>query len=107
MSEKRTKAKRKALRGKPLMRAILRQITRHPETHDQRSFHCGTRRCIAGWAQILGGRKRDETTAIDDAFEFLGIPDTTETWGRYFSESLQNKEAIANCRDWLKERKSK
>lgn len=40
----------------PLFRKIYRQITEHPETHDQRAFestYCGTQRCIAGWAVAL------------------------------------------------------
>jgi hypothetical protein len=41
----------------PLAKAILRQITEHPETHEQSSWMghkaCGTTHCIAGWAAAL------------------------------------------------------
>lgn len=40
-----------------LFQKIYDQITQHPETHDQGHFeaewHCGTTRCIAGWAVIM------------------------------------------------------
>lgn len=39
----------------PLAEAVLKQITEHPEQHDQSSYgerrsDCGTTHCIAGWA---------------------------------------------------------
>jgi len=42
----------------PLAEAVLKQITEHPEQHDQASFgvrraDCGTTYCIAGWAIAL------------------------------------------------------
>lgn len=42
-----------------LMRAVREQITKHPETHDQKGWgirtKCGTTHCIAGWACALSG----------------------------------------------------
>src|SRR6185295_20368115 len=36
---------------------IIAQITQHPETHQQSTWHssCGTRHCVAGWATTLSG----------------------------------------------------
>lgn len=36
---------------------VLRQITEHPETHDQCTWHsiCGTKHCVAGWTTHLAG----------------------------------------------------
>lgn len=43
----------------PLAQMVLRQITEHPETHNQESWanECGTVHCIAGWALALSGKQ--------------------------------------------------
>jgi hypothetical protein len=40
-----------------LAAAVLQQIERHPETHDQSMWHsaCNTKHCVAGWAVQLAG----------------------------------------------------
>lgn len=50
------------IRGKELAQKILKQITEHPETHDQGSWvnafnECGTTYCIAGWAVAFNSRQ--------------------------------------------------
>lgn len=44
------------LRGRELGEAVLRQIERNPESHDQGQVmdRCGSVGCIAGWAVVLG-----------------------------------------------------
>ncbi len=67
--------------------AVLDQIKAHPEKWGQNSYHCGTKHCFAGWAQILAGKydpevwrgrvctaSMEEYEALHDtAEEFLGI----------------------------------
>jgi uncharacterized protein YjbI with pentapeptide repeats len=38
-----------------LAKRVLQQITEHPESWDQKVWHCRTRHCIAGWAVVLAG----------------------------------------------------
>ena len=67
--------KTEPLRGEKLLKTAINQILAHPESWDQTSWHsdCGTRHCLAGWCQILGGRKADGAKASADAAELLGI----------------------------------
>jgi hypothetical protein len=51
-----------------LAEKVLDQITKHPETHDQRYYtgydvDCGTSACVAGWAVLLDHRT---TISIED-----------------------------------------
>ena len=59
--------KTKPLRGKALLRAAINQIIQNPKTWNQRSYHCGTKHCVAGWCQILGGRTKKEIEATEQA----------------------------------------
>lgn len=52
---------------------VLDQITQHPETWDQYTWHCGTTHCFAGWAQILSGQPACETTVRRDARIYLDL----------------------------------
>lgn len=67
--------------------AILDQVRMHPETHDQNSWHggnfppdpsgqaCGTTHCVAGWAEVLMGKRITwEPTKFAQAA--LGLGDT-------------------------------
>ena len=42
----------------PRFKKIIDQIKSHPETWNQEKWHseCGTKHCIAGWAQIHAGK---------------------------------------------------
>jgi hypothetical protein len=52
---------------------IIEQIEKHPETWNQKLWHCGTTHCYAGWAQIFSGKEPDSITVIHDAIEWLGL----------------------------------
>lgn len=55
------------------LQKVLAQIEAHPETWDQTKWHCGTKHCIAGWAQILAGKPEDDATVCRDARQYLGL----------------------------------
>lgn len=67
------------LRGAELLRAAVNNILDHPETFDQTQWHCGTKHCIAGHCQILGGRPQN-SRAASDAEEMLGISKDDADW---------------------------
>lgn len=45
--------------NKPLLRKIIKQIQKEPRKLNMEEYHCGTSHCIAGWATVLTGRKKD------------------------------------------------
>ena len=63
------------LRGEKLLKTAINRILADPASWDQASWHsaCGTRHCLAGWCQILGGRPAKSSEARADATELLGI----------------------------------
>lgn len=63
------------LRGTALLVAAVNQIIRHQETWDQKGWHseCGTKHCVAGWMQVLGGRKPSAEFAREDATALGGL----------------------------------
>lgn len=52
---------------------VLDKIKIFPEQWDQHVWHCDTKHCFAGWAQILSGAEEDRFTAARDAKVFLKI----------------------------------
>ncbi|MGL5937068.1 MAG: hypothetical protein ACRCZI_15765 [Cetobacterium sp.] len=52
---------------------VLAQIEAHPETWNQKMWHCGTTHCFAGWAQVLSGKQANEDTARRDARVYLDL----------------------------------
>ena len=52
---------------------VLQQIESHPETWEQTRWHCGTKHCLAGWAQILSGKEPNDNTVRRDARAFLDL----------------------------------
>lgn len=72
--------KKKALKGDALMVAVMNQIIEHPETWDQKQWHCGTSHCFFGHAQIMGGRKQNDINAFNDGKELLGLGNADADW---------------------------
>lgn len=52
---------------------VLDKIISDPEHWNQRSYHCGTSHCFAGWAQIISGKAINIKTTRQDARIFLGL----------------------------------
>lgn len=52
---------------------VLKKIKAHPETWDQRLWHCGTAHCFGGHAQIFSGREANDCTIRFDARIWLNI----------------------------------
>jgi hypothetical protein len=52
------------LTGPELLRAAVNQIIEHPETWNQRSWHCGTSHCVAGWCNVLAGNGTVEGNSV-------------------------------------------
>ncbi len=52
---------------------VLKKIKAHPETWDQKMWHCNTVHCFGGHAQILSGRKANDSTIRFDARIWLNI----------------------------------
>lgn len=68
---------------------VLEKIKSSPCQWDQSAWHssCGTKHCIAGWAQILGGAEANSETARMDARIFLDL--TMNEANFIFSSSRQ------------------
>ena len=66
--------------NKAHFKKVLDQITAHPETWKQSSWHCGTQHCFAGWAQLLSGQPADENTVRRDARIYLDLSSDEATW---------------------------
>ena len=88
--------KTKPLRGKALLKAAINQILANPKQWDQETYHCGTKHCVAGWCQILGGRTKEEIRNMeegdgidcsDDAADLIGI-DRLKAWHQLFASDL-------------------
>jgi hypothetical protein len=77
-------------RGNELLRQVVNQIIKHPETWDQSNWHCGSSHCVGGWAQVMGGREPDAARVFEDARKLLGLSEGQASWlfygGRTFEE---------------------
>lgn len=59
---------------------VLKQITDNPETWCQTLWHCDTKHCLAGWAQILSGQPEVSRRARIDARLFLELTPCEADW---------------------------
>lgn len=67
-------------RGKELLRQVVNKILECPGEWDQKTWHCGTKHCVGGWAQILGGRPQDMDATAKDAMELIGLSQEDAAW---------------------------
>jgi hypothetical protein len=76
-------------RGTELLRQVVNHIIEHPEEWSQGVWHssCGTYHCVAGHAEILGGRVTDPYSIAADsnsihknAANLLGLSPESATW---------------------------
>jgi len=67
-------------RGKRLLALAINQIIEHPETHDQTTWHCGTKHCFGGHIQIMGGRECDSDCVERDMEELTGLEYEDVNW---------------------------
>lgn len=84
-------------RGKALMRAVINKIIADPDCWKQTSWHCGTRHCVGGWAQILGGRRANFDDVLEDAKMFLGLKYSEAYWLFESARSLTETYAFATA----------
>lgn len=103
------------LRGNELLRAVVNHIIDDPESWDQVEYHswCGTKHCIAGWAQVLGGadvssgewRMSLSLDASSDAMKFLELTSDEACWlfsyDRTFDEIHEFAKARLEVRDYV------
>ena len=68
------------LRGPKLLATAVNKVLENPECWDQKTWHCGTKHCIGGWCQILGGRRESEAGVMGDVIELLGISRADAEW---------------------------
>ena len=73
---------------------VLKQIKEHPETWNQKKWHCGTSHCFAGWAQILSGKEPDQFTVRKDARVFLGLSRPEANYYFAGSRTLEELETV-------------
>jgi hypothetical protein len=52
---------------------VLEKIESCPAEWKQDSWHCGTKHCFAGWAQVLANKPVSNETVRRDARQFLGL----------------------------------
>ncbi|HMP07606.1 MAG TPA: hypothetical protein PJ982_14750 [Lacipirellulaceae bacterium] len=91
------------LRGPDLLVAVVNHILQHRETWDQKEWHseCGTKHCVAGWTQVMGGQPMDEDCVVDDAEELLGLSYDEANYLFSSDRTLYEIRAFAvNFRDW-------
>lgn len=69
----------KPLRGVRLLHAAVKQIVEHPETWNQKVYHCGSKHCVAGWCQIFG-KGEEDGSAFYDAMVLAQIGHYHATW---------------------------
>jgi hypothetical protein len=67
-------------RGNELLQTVVNHIISNPGCHDQSTWHCGTRHCVGGWAQILGGMKENADTCEIEAAKLLELPAHDANW---------------------------
>ena len=63
--------KTEKLRGPDLLCAAVNQIIAHPETWDQKEWHCKTTHCVGGWCETLGDKPTENP--FENARGLLGI----------------------------------
>lgn len=92
--------------NKELIRKTMNQILQNPEAWDQKTWHCGTSHCFAGWATILSGwvpnnrsevikRGTDELMNTSDAAqEELGIGWALAGW---MFAGVRDMEGLYTC----------
>jgi hypothetical protein len=81
--------------NRPLVEAILTQLTDHPELHNQKVFgmkavigsngECGTTHCVAGWAAALSPGVRliwSQVGTLNHVYTEYGVMDV-DLAGRY------------------------
>ncbi len=68
------------LKGVELARAAINQILDHPESWDQRHWHCGTTHCFAGWCQVLAGKRANNDSCQSEVNELLGLNSADSHW---------------------------
>ena len=85
-------------RGNELLRAVVNKILECPEQWDQGDYHCGSTHCVGGWAQILGGRRENGSTAWNDAIELLKISEVDLDWLFYSKRTLHEIYRYAKVR---------
>ncbi len=66
--------------GKKLLAAAINQIIEHPETWNQQEWHCGTKHCLGGWCQILGGKEQNSGNVRVDMENLLLISKEESGW---------------------------
>jgi hypothetical protein len=68
------------LRGPALLATAVNEILAHPETWDQRHWHCNTKHCVFGHCQILAGRPVNESIIFSEVQELLDISHGDASW---------------------------
>lgn len=68
----------------------MSQIIAHPNTWDQRRWHCLTEHCIGGWGQILSGNRVCDGYARRHAREFFDISGPEADYLFYPSRTLED-----------------
>jgi hypothetical protein len=59
---------------------VIDEIEKNPDSFDQKNWHCGTKHCFAGHAQILGGFTINPKTTRRDARIFLDVSKNEADW---------------------------
>lgn len=86
------------LRGPALLATAVNHILAHPETWDQRHWHCNSTHCIAGHCELLGtGKQSSEAGRVSR--RLLGISARDANWLFAGDRSLQ--EIYGYAKVWL------
>jgi hypothetical protein len=77
---------------------VLAVIEADPSKWNQGEWHseCGTKHCIAGWSQILAGRKANINTVRGDAREFLDLTSFEAEWLFNPRRTIDNFKAVSS-----------
>ena len=78
---------------------VLNQIKSHPETWDQKNWHCESAHCFFGWAQILSGKAVNTDNVLRDARSFL---ETTKLEEKYIVNAYRTIEGFEKFLNFYK-----
>ena len=78
---------------------VLDKIKSDPEHWQQSDWHCGTKHCFAGWAQILSGKPANNDTVRHDARIFLDLDSVTADYCFAYDATIKRLESVLDGRD--------
>ena len=86
--------------NKENIQKVIDVIEANPASWDQSDWHCGTKHCFAGHAQILSGKEADDFTTERDACTFFNM---SFVQADYYFDPTRTLEELKNAltEEWV------